>query len=123
MTDADIGRLRYLLRTKQTSLEELLAQRDGIEVQRTADPSDEAQSALDRELTICALDRKSRLLTAIRVALQRIDEGTYGLCLACEGDISIKRLSAIPWATFCIRCQEEIDQTVPERHLDAVGAF
>ena len=46
---------------------------------------------------------------SIKLALDRINAGEYGMCLRCEGEISAKRLQAIPWAGYCIRCQEAVD--------------
>jgi len=46
----------------------------------------------------------------VRAALRRIDEGTFGVCLHCEEDISPKRLAAVPWTPFCIQCQEIADR-------------
>ena len=48
------------------------------------------------------------LLREIQEALGRIDDGSYGLCLECDEEISKKRLEAIPWARHCITCQEEL---------------
>ncbi len=105
-----MGQLVVMLKTKQAAVHQLLRRREGIAVERSADPSDEAQSALDRELNIRALDRESSLLSEIRFALQRIEDGSYGVCQSCDEDISEKRLTAMPWAKYCIRCQEEMDR-------------
>ena len=43
-------------------------------------------------------------------ALARIADGSYGVCLHCEEDISPKRVNAVPWAAFCIKCQEQVDR-------------
>ena len=108
-----------MLKAKQAALEQLLRRRDGIAVQRAADPSDEAQYALDRELTIRVLDRESSMLAAIRSALQRMDHGTYGVCQSCDCEISEKRLAAMPWVLYCIECQETIDHTPDGEELFA----
>jgi DnaK suppressor protein len=50
------------------------------------------------------------LLKMINAALGRIDDGTYGECLNCGQEIGPKRLEAIPWARYCITCQELIDR-------------
>jgi DnaK suppressor protein len=42
----------------------------------------------------------------VEEALVRVKEGTYGICQECEEPISPKRLQALPWAKFCVRCQE-----------------
>jgi DnaK suppressor protein len=68
------------------------------------------QHAAERELAIRNLDRESQLLRNVRAALRRIDEGTFGVCLHCEEDISPKRLAAVPWTPFCIGCQEMADR-------------
>ena len=44
-------------------------------------------------------------------ALRRIEDGSFGVCLHCEEDISPKRLAAVPWAAFCIQCQEIADRS------------
>jgi DnaK suppressor protein len=42
----------------------------------------------------------------IDAALERIDDGEFGICLDCEEAISRKRLAAVPWAGYCLHCQE-----------------
>jgi DnaK suppressor protein len=79
-------------------------------IERASDPTDEAQHAFDRELTIRALDRESGHLAAIRIALQRIAERSYGICEGCEHEIALQRLFAVPWTGYCVRCQENIDR-------------
>ena len=54
--------------------------------------------------------RESKLLRNVRSALRRIDDGSFGVCLYCEEDISPRRLAAVPWAPFCIHCQEMADR-------------
>jgi DnaK suppressor protein len=56
------------------------------------------------------LDRESGLLREVDSALTGIADGSYGICLRCEEEIKPKRLDAIPWAKYCLRCQEAIDQ-------------
>ena len=55
------------------------------------------------------VDRESTLLRQVHAALRRIHDGSFGACLDCESAIGIKRLSAVPWALRCIRCQEAAD--------------
>jgi len=74
--------------------------RDGIAIEKTPDAFDEVQLATERELAIRNLDRESHLLRNVRGALRRIGDGSFGVCLHCEEDISPKRLAAIPWAPF-----------------------
>jgi DnaK suppressor protein len=53
-------------------------------------------------------------LREIRAALQRIDRGSFGICLNCEEGISAKRLAAVPWTALCIVCQEAADRMASE---------
>ena len=48
-------------------------------------------------------------LRAIEDAIRRIDNDDYGICAMCEDSIEIKRLEAIPWARYCLVCQEEME--------------
>jgi DnaK suppressor protein len=50
----------------------------------------------------------------LREALERIEDGSYGVCLKCDEDISLKRLKVVPWAAFCLRCQESADREESE---------
>jgi len=110
MTNTRLGEFRVILEEKKATLERLMMRRDGIAVERTADPSDEAQYTLERELSISALDRDAGVLSAVRSALHRIGQGSYGVCQSCEEEISEKRLAAVPWAPYCIHCQECMDR-------------
>jgi DnaK suppressor protein len=111
MTKSDLDDYRNELLAKQEELAQLIRNRDGITIEKSADALDEVQNATERELAIRSLDRDSNLLRKVRGALRRIEEGSFGVCLHCEEDISAKRLAAVPWTTFCIQCQEIADRT------------
>ena len=83
--------------------------RDSIAIERNADPLDTTQRALEREMATRSLDRNATLVRQIRAALDRANQGGYGVCLDCEEPISHKRLSAVPWAALCIQCQQRAD--------------
>src|SRR6201988_1535667 len=110
MTKTELNKYREILETKQAELAQVLRNRDGITIEKSPDALDEVQNAAERELAIRNLDRESNLLRNVRAALHRIDDGTFGVCLHCEEDISIKRLAAVPWTAFCIQCQELADR-------------
>lgn len=74
---------------------------DGIQ-----DLADKAASAYSKELNFSLSDGERNLLMSIEEALSRIDEGTFGTCTNCGKTIGEKRLSAVPWTSFCIDCQE-----------------
>ena len=110
MTLAETERLTGLLRARQTELSRSLRHRDEIVIEKASDALDEAQLKEERELAIRNLDRGSNALRLIHRALARIANGSYGVCLHCEEEILPKRMAAVPWAAFCIQCQEKIDR-------------
>ena len=83
--------------------------RETIAIEQNADPLDTTQRALEREMATRSLDRNATLVRQIRAAIDRVDEGGYGVCLDCEEPISHKRLKAVPWAALCIQCQQRAD--------------
>ena len=114
MTKTELNKYRSTLEAKQAELEHVIRNRDAITIEKSPDALDEVQHAAERELAIRNLDRESQLLRNVRAALRRIDEGTYGVCLHCEEDISPKRLNAVPWTPLCIQCQEAADRNREE---------
>ena len=110
MTKTELIKYKSILDEKAAELAHGLRNRDGITIEKSPDALDEVQNAAERELAIRNLDRESNLFRNVRGGLHRIEEGTYGICLHCEEDISPKRLNAVPWAPFCIQCQEIADK-------------
>ncbi len=110
MNRNDLNKYKALLEAKRDELAAGLRNRDDIAIEKTPDAIDEVQLAGERELAIRNLDRESSLLRHVRGALARIADGSYGSCLHCEEEIKPKRLDAVPWAKYCIRCQEAADR-------------
>ena len=110
MTKNELNKYKSLLETKQAELAGGLRNREGIAIEKTADALDEVQLAGERELAIRNLDRESNLLRNVRGALSRMADGSYGTCLHCEEEINPKRLNAVPWTAYCIKCQEAADR-------------
>ena len=110
MTKTELNKYKAMLEAKQAELAGGLRNREGIAIEKTADALDEVQLAGERELAIRNLDRESNLLRSVRLALARMADGSYGVCLHCEEDISAKRLAAVPWTSYCLKCQEAADR-------------
>jgi DnaK suppressor protein len=110
MTKTEMNKFKKILENKQDELEQIVRNRDAITIEKSADALDEVQHAAERELAIRNLDRESNLLRNVRSALRRIEDGSFGVCLHCEEEISPKRIAAVPWAPFCIQCQEQADK-------------
>jgi DnaK suppressor protein len=87
------------------------AQKAAQVVARLDCPSDEGDLSQQHHEEWIFLNRNTidvKLLREISDALRRLDHGTYGICMECEEAISVKRLDAVPWAKYCVTCQEAI---------------
>jgi DnaK suppressor protein len=87
-----------------------LSENEEIAVENSPDMADRSQRLSDSALAIHQIESHFNRTQEIRLALQRIADGSYGSCLRCDSDISPKRLQAVPWTPFCIRCQEIADR-------------
>lgn len=110
MTTKELTHFRTTLEVRQAELEALLRNREVIAVDLNSDMLDQIQHAQEREMAIGNLERASARLSQVRSALQGIQRGTFGICLDCEEEISMKRLAAVPWTTSCLRCREAADR-------------
>lgn len=67
---------------------------------------DDAVSHYTREFLLSLSDHGRRQLMEVEQALVRLREGTFGDCLMCGEEIGERRIEAIPWAKYCVNCQE-----------------
>ena len=110
MKKKDIEYFKALL-TDQ--LEELLSQAgdtvSGMTVPKEnfPDPTDRASLEADRNFMLRIRDREAKLIKKIKKTLDRVENGTFGICEKCGEEISIKRLKARPVTTQCIDCKTE----------------
>lgn len=74
------------------------------------DLGDQASAEIDRNFMLRLRSREQKLLKKIEIALEKIDEGSYGKCESCDNDIGIKRLEARPVTTLCIECKTEQEE-------------
>lgn len=74
------------------------------------DIGDRAESSYTKEFLLSLSDGDRKQLFLIDEALKRIDACQYGICQMCQRAISKKRLEAIPWALYCINCQEKAEE-------------
>ena len=73
---------------------------------QSPDDVEVAVKTLEQDVTAMTANLRSRMLKEIDGALARVEGGTYGECEGCGGEISPNRLKAIPWARYCLICQE-----------------
>ena len=69
------------------------------------DPTDRASHEAERNFMLRIRDREHKLIKKIKEALNRIENGTFGVCEQCGEDITIKRLKVRPVTTQCIDCK------------------
>ena len=74
------------------------------------DTYDLASDARDREISTILTDRERNKLLAIDEALERLDDGSYGVCEECGADIAEGRLAALPFTRLCVTCQSEAER-------------
>ena len=82
---------------------------EDIKMENTEDEGDLAIISHDKHLLSNLNQGVYDHLKFIKEAISALDRGQYGECLRCGKDINEKRLLAVPWATLCIRCQEETE--------------
>jgi len=80
-----------------------------IQLENTEDEGDLAAISHDRDLLYNLHEGGFERLRFVQQAIKALDRGQYGECVRCGEDISEKRLEAVPWATMCIRCQQETE--------------
>jgi DnaK suppressor protein len=110
MNQTELNKYKAMLQARKVELSAGLRNREDIAIEKTPDALDEVQLAGERELAIRNLDRDSNMLRQVNGALARVADGSYGICLHCDEDIKTKRLDAVPWTKYCIKCQEAADR-------------
>jgi len=110
MTTKNLNDFRQTLEAKRRELMSNKSDRDEIRIENAAEEFDRLQQQLNREVAIRNLDRESTLLKSVQSALARIEDESFGVCLRCDEDIPEKRLKALPWAAYCVKCQEIVDR-------------
>ncbi len=105
--------LEYFRGLLQKKLDDLLGEADKTLEEMTdmdnhfPDPTDRASAESDRSFELRIRDRERKLIKKIDKALERIENGTYGICEDCGEEIGIKRLTARPVTTRCIECKSK----------------
>jgi DnaK suppressor protein len=108
---------RRLLREREQIIDQL-KQRDGsaqeIGQNGIKDIGDESVTIYNRHLLLSLSENEREKLLEVDEALDRIEDGSFGMCEECEESISLKRLEVMPNARYCIKCQEELEKTQGE---------
>lgn len=111
MNKKDLKQLKEkLLAEREIIIDKLKGNDLSIDDSETPDPVDLAVRNYSKNVMLAVSENESRQLTLIDEALLRLDDDEYGLCQNCEEQINPKRLAAIPWARYCLNCQELVEQ-------------
>lgn len=99
------------------------AQKAAQVLSREEHPHDEGDLSQQSHEEWIFLNRNTldtKLLREVQDALRRIESGAYGVCYECEETISAKRLEAVPWAKYCVSCQERIASGAMQEHEESL---
>jgi DnaK suppressor protein len=95
-----------------------MKQRDGsaqeIGQNGIQDIGDESATISNRDLLLSLSQNERERLLEVDEALDRIEDGTFGICEECGEAISLKRLEVMPNARYCVKCQEELEKASKE---------
>lgn len=122
MAEIDTNAVRQRLEDEKARLERDIFERtEGDEATQTVDPvtelsgpgvedADDADALSDNERNQGIVEAERETLAQVNAALQRLDEGKYGICARCGKPIPPRRLESLPYATLCVE-----DQALVER--------
>lgn len=110
MSKREATKIRRQLEEKLEQLTGNKSRRDELITERVHDPMDQLQNRADLDLAARFVNTDFQTKRAVETALKVLNEGEYGVCQDCGDPINAKRLTAIPWTTLCISCQEEKDE-------------
>ena len=99
-----------LLIERDLLIEKLKGNDLSVDDSETPDPVDLAVRNYSKNVMLAVSENESKQLTLIDEALVRIEDDEYGTCQNCEKEINPKRLAAIPWARYCLDCQELMEK-------------
>ncbi len=112
----DAEQIEYFRQLLQSRLDALIGEAQATMVglsegeENFADPTDRAAAESDRSFLLRIRDRERKLIVKIQEAIDRIEEGSFGVCESCGDEIGVKRLEARPVTTQCIDCKTEAEQ-------------
>ena len=122
VAEIDTNVVRQRLEDEKARLERGIYERtEGDEATQTVDPiteisgpgvedADDADALSDNERNQGIVEAEQGTLAQVNAALQRLDEGKYGICARCGKPIPPRRLEAIPYAIYCVEDQELVER-------------
>jgi DnaK suppressor protein len=121
MNNSELQRLRRYLEIHREeawrSLNRLEDETRSVDSGYPQDVADLCATSLSKESLFERSSARRRLLRMIEAALARIEQGTYGVCACCGDEINSRRLDALPWTQYCLRCQQ-VSERFGNKNLD-----
>lgn len=115
MDGKQLNHFKSMLEACKQTLEGMVSRTEeqGRTIQADApDVADRAEDNYSKEFLFSLSANERRLLRMVETALHRIREGDFGQCSSCGNAVGQKRLEAVPWTPYCIRCQEFLEEHV-----------
>jgi DnaK suppressor protein len=117
---SDILRRRRVLETERLeamrSLDRLGDETREVDFDGPKDVADICTTNLSKESLFQQRDDRQLKVRMTEAALDRIQQGTFGVCVSCGDDINPRRLDALPWTQYCLRCQLDIEQELESKY-------
>ena len=100
------------LRAKKLELLKNITElRSSMAVAPESDPMDQYRDLAGRDVAVQQLDRWCRFLHQVDDALDKVEAGRFGVCEECGRAIPPGRLRTVPWAPYCVACQERLEES------------
>jgi DnaK suppressor protein len=114
MDSSELRRFRSILTLQRDetmgSLDRLGDETRNADSDYPKDIGDFCETTLSKEALFQQSAERRLKMRTIEAALARIQQGTFGVCMACGDDINSRRLDALPWTQYCLRCQQGFEQ-------------
>ena len=115
--DIDIERIADKLTRRHQQILEFLKRLDDetqeLDTDSVQDIGDRSVLSISKESLFERTSQQRIVLRMVEAALGRISDGSFGVCASCGDDISVRRLEALPWTQYCLRCQEALEDKRP----------
>ncbi|MFN3550775.1 MAG: TraR/DksA family transcriptional regulator [Endomicrobiia bacterium] len=105
-----INLCKKILLEKYNELRNINYQKEINTMLDVGDEADLAGNDLGKEIFHELSDTQKNLLELVVSALEKVDKGVYGICESCGNIIEKKRLKALPWVRYCLKCQNNFDK-------------
>jgi DnaK suppressor protein len=116
-TGMDIERITQRIKVRRRQILEFLKRLDDetqeLDTDSVQDIADRSVLSMSKESLFERADQQRIVLRMVEGALRRISNGSFGVCASCGDDISARRLEALPWTQYCVRCQEALEDEQP----------